>query len=94
MRKTMMTLLLLGAGCLLGFGCAGLLVDKYGLLDIRAATLEALSFLEPLRRSPDGEHGNGVHDQERVEKTGPARHGAARNPLRSHAWGRNRSSAP
>ena len=39
------------------------------LLDIRAAILDALAFLETLRRGPDGEHGNGGHDRERVEKT-------------------------
>ncbi len=38
------------------------------LLDIRRAVLDALAFLETLRRGPDGEHGNGGHDRERVEK--------------------------
>ena len=33
------------------------------------AILDALAFLETLRRGPDGEHGNGGHDRERVEKT-------------------------
>ena len=30
--------------------------------------LDALALLETLRRGPDGEHGNGGHDRERVEK--------------------------
>ena len=38
------------------------------LLDIRAAVLDALAFLETLRRGADGEHGNGGHDRERVKK--------------------------
>ena len=38
------------------------------LLDIRRAVLDALAFIETLRRGPDGEHGNGGHDRERVEK--------------------------
>ena len=44
-------------------------MDKNELLDIRAAILDALAFLETLKRGPDGEHGNGGHDRERVEKT-------------------------
>ena len=44
-------------------------MDKNELLDIRRAILDALAFLETLRRGPDGEHGNGGHDRERVEKT-------------------------
>ncbi len=38
------------------------------LLDIRRAVLDALALLETLKRTPDGEHGNGGHDRERVEK--------------------------
>ena len=41
------------------------------LLDIRRAVLDALAFLETLKRGPDGEHGNGGHDRERVEKVAP-----------------------
>ncbi len=48
---------------------AQLLIDKSDLLDICAAILDALAFLETLKRSPDGEHGNDGHDRERVEKT-------------------------
>ena len=40
---------------------------KNELLDIRAAILDALALLETLRRGPDGEHGNGGHDRERIE---------------------------
>ncbi len=42
-------------------------MTKDDLLDIRRAVLDALAFLETLRRGPDGEHGNGGHDRERVE---------------------------
>ncbi len=38
------------------------------LLDIRRAILDALAFIEMLRRGPDGEHGNGGMERERVEK--------------------------
>ncbi len=38
------------------------------LLNIRAAILDALALIETLKRGPDGEHGNGGHDRERVEK--------------------------
>ena len=44
-------------------------MDKSDLLDIRAAILDALAFIETLRRGPDGEHGNGGHDRKRVRKT-------------------------
>ncbi len=44
-------------------------MDESELLDIRRAILDALAFLETLRRGPDGEHGNGGHDRERFEKT-------------------------
>ena len=43
-------------------------MDKPELLAVRRAVLDALAFLETLRRGPDGEHGNGGHDLERVEK--------------------------
>ena len=43
-------------------------MDTSDLLDIRRAVLDALAFLELLKRGPDGEHGNGGHDRERVEK--------------------------
>ncbi len=44
-------------------------MDKSELLEIRAAILDSLALLETLKRGPDGEHGNGGHDRERVEKT-------------------------
>ncbi len=44
-------------------------MGKGELLEIRAAILDALAFLETLRRGPDGEHGNGGPDRERVETT-------------------------
>ena len=44
-------------------------MDKSELLEIRAAILDVLAFIETLRRGPDGAHGNGGHDRERVEKT-------------------------
>ncbi len=43
-------------------------MDKDELLDIRAAILDALAFIETLRRGPDGEHDNGGHDRNRVER--------------------------
>ena len=44
-------------------------MDKNDLLDIRAAILDTLAFIETLRRGPDGEHGNGGMDRQRIEKT-------------------------
>ena len=38
------------------------------LLEIRSVILDALSFLETLRRGADGEDGSGGHDRERVKK--------------------------
>ena len=35
------------------------------LLAVRRAVLDALALLETLKRTPDGEHGNGGHDVER-----------------------------
>ena len=52
-------------------------MDKSELLDIRAAILDALAFLETLRRGPDGEHGNGGIGARARREDGPARHGAA-----------------
>ncbi len=43
-------------------------MDKNERLEIRRAILDALAFIETLRRGPDGEHGNGGHERERVEK--------------------------
>ena len=43
-------------------------MDKPELLAVRRAVLDALAFLETLRRGPDGAHGNGGHDRERAEK--------------------------
>ena len=38
-------------------------MDKSELLEIRAAILDALAFLETLRRGPDGELGSGATTQ-------------------------------
>ena len=44
-------------------------VTKNDLLEVRASILDALALLKTLKRGPDGGHGNGGHDRERVEKT-------------------------
>ena len=43
--------------------------DKEVLLETRAAILDALAYLEPLRRGPDGEGGNGGMERRRAEQT-------------------------
>ncbi len=44
-------------------------MDKPDLLEIRGAILDALAFIETLRRGPDGEHGNGGMELQPLQDT-------------------------